>query len=209
MVKIIESKGKTLNEAIENGILKLGINREDAEINVVQAPSKGLFGIGNKDAIVEIKFSDSPKNKAVEFLSDVFSKMNLDVKIDCEEKGDELSINLSGDQMGILIGRRGETLDALQYLTRLVINKGENDYLRVTLDTENYRSKREQTLIKLADKLASKVLRTKRSVALEPMNPFERKIIHAALQGNKNLNTYSVGEEPHRKIIIAYAKKEA
>lgn len=209
MVKIIESKGKTLNEAIENGILKLGINREDAEINVIQAPSKGLFGIGNKDAIVEIKFSDSPKNKAVEFLSDVFSKMNLDVKIDCEEKADELFINLSGDQMGILIGRRGETLDALQYLTRLVINKGENDYLRVTLDTENYRSKREQTLIKLADKLASKVLRTKRSVALEPMNPFERKIIHAALQGNKNLNTYSVGEEPHRKIIIAYAKKEA
>ena len=206
MEKTIEKKGKSIDEAIEKVLEELNASREDVEIEIIQAPAKGLFGIGNKEAVVKGTIKSGPKQKAQKFLSDVFEKMGLDVAMELEEAGEDLNIDLSGKEMGILIGRRGETLDALQYLTRLVVNKGEESYSRVSIDTENYRKKREETLKRLANKLADKVMRTRRSVSLEPMNPFERKIIHAALQDNKCLNTYSIGEEPNRKIVISYKR---
>jgi spoIIIJ-associated protein len=129
--------------------------------------------------------------------------MNLSVKMQFKEKNNSLNILLEGDTMGILIGRRGETLDSLQYLTRLVVNKGDKEYIRVFIDTENYRKKREETLVRLAKKLADRVLKYRRSITLEPMNPYERRIIHSTLQHNSMITTYSVGEEPNRKVVIA------
>ena len=141
--------------------------------------------------------------EAEKFLQDVITKMGTSVHIEITETEEEMRIDLSGDNMGMIIGRRGETLDALQYLTSLVVNKGEDTYRKVTLDTENYRQKREETLVKLATKLAGKGVKYKRSISLEPMNPYERRIIHSALQDYKGVTTYSTGTEPNRKVVIA------
>ncbi len=138
------------------------------------------------------------------FLDKVFDAMNLKVDIKVEQNEDGIDIELSGDEMGILIGKRGQTLDSLQYLTSLYVNKDTNDYVRVKLDTENYRSRRKDTLENLAKNLAYKVKRTKRPVVLEPMNPYERRIIHSALQNDKYVSTHSEGDEPFRKVVITY-----
>ena len=149
------------------------------------------------------------EDRAVDFLSQVFDAMNLNVTIEIayNEEENEMSINLIGDDMGILIGKRGQTLDSLQYLVSMVLNKESDGYLRVKLDTENYRSRRKETLETLAKNIAYKVKRTKRSVSLEPMNPYERRIIHAALQNDKYVTTISEGEEPFRHVVI-FLKKE-
>lgn len=147
--------------------------------------------------------SSDAKEHAEQFLKDVFDKMNLqvEVKSECSEK--EIRINLTGDEMGAVIGRRGETLDALQYLTSLAVNRSSEEYYKISVDTENYRSEREKTLQNLALRLAEKAKTNRRNVSLEPMNAYERKIIHSTLQNDDMINTYSVGEEPHRKIIIS------
>ena len=141
-----------------------------------------------------------------EFLSKVFDAMNMKVDISVEMNEEEMDINLSGDDMGVLIGKRGQTLDSLQYLTSIVVNKGRKEYIRVKVDTENYRSRRKETLENLAKNLAYKAKRTKNPVSLEPMNPYERRIIHSALQNDKNVTTHSEGEEPFRKVIITPVK---
>lgn len=143
--------------------------------------------------------------KATEFLSSVFAAMNLEVKMDTsyDQKEGSLNVVFSGNEMGILIGKRGQTLDSLQYLTSLVVNKGKNDYTRIKLDTEDYRGRREETLNNLARNIAFKVRKTHRPVSLEPMNPYERRIIHSALQNNKFVETYSEGEEPYRHVVVA------
>lgn len=143
------------------------------------------------------------ENEARKFLADVLEKMNVQAEIAITSQKDEMRIEFSGPDMGIIIGRRGETLDALQYLTSLVVNKGEEGYIKVTLDTENYRKKREDTLVKLATKLAGKVVKYRRNISLEPMNPYERRIIHSALQDYEGVTTYSTGSEPNRKVVIA------
>ena len=141
-----------------------------------------------------------------EFLSKVFAAMNMEVGIEVETDGNEMNIDLSGDDMGVLIGKRGQTLDSLQYLTSIVVNKGQKEYIRVKIDTENYRSRRKDTLENLAKNLAYKAMRTRNAVSLEPMNPYERRIIHSALQNDKYVTTHSEGEEPFRKVIITPVK---
>lgn len=143
------------------------------------------------------------KEKAVKFLSDVFEAMNADVIIEASLNGDMLEIDLKGENMGIVIGKRGDTLDSLQYLTSLVVNHNEDDYVKVTLDTENYREKRTQALLQLSNRLADKVAKSGRKYTLEPMNPYERRVIHSNLQDNEDVTTYSVGDEPYRKVVIA------
>lgn len=204
----MEKTGKTIDDAINSAILELGVSRDMAEIEILEAGTKGIFGvIGSKLAKVRATVLDDCEDRAREFLNNVFSKMNIKVKIEFKKMGDELKINLSGDDMGVLIGRRGETLDALQYLTKLVVNKGDCDYKKISLDTENYREKREETLVRLAKKLADRVVKYRKSVYLEPMNPYERKIIHSTLQDNKQVSTRSIGDEPNRKIVISLNNK--
>ena len=204
MKRSIEKMGKSVKEAVSDALKELALTENDVDIKVVDEGSKGFFGfIGAKDAKVIVTEKDSGKTRAEAFLQDVFEKMKLSVNIQFEQKGNYLNITLEGDDMGILIGRRGETLDSLQYLTSLAVNKGDLNYLRISIDTENYRKKREDTLKRLAKKLSDRVLKYRRSITLEPMNPYERRIIHATLQNNKMVTTYSVGDEPNRKVVIA------
>ncbi|MBZ4646144.1 MAG: spoIIIJ-associated protein [Petroclostridium sp.] len=204
MKNAVEKTGKTVDEAINAALAELNLGRDKVDIEVIDEGNKGLFGlIGTKVARVRVTPKETAEDRAREFLNSVFDKMKLKVKINFEEKGNSLNILLEGDDMGILIGRRGETLDSLQYLTSLVVNRGDNEYIRVSMDTENYRKKREETLSKLAKRLAERVLKYRRSITLEPMNPYERRIIHSTLQNNKMVTTYSIGEEPNRKVVIA------
>jgi spoIIIJ-associated protein len=203
MSQIVEKTAKTVQEAIALALEELGVQREDADVEILDEGSKGIFGIGGKLARVQVSVkSDSRSDKAVGFLKDVLDKMNVEVEIDATEDEESVMLKITGKDSGIIIGRRGETLDALQYLTSLVINKQTEDYKRVTIDIENYRQKREETLVKLADRLADRVVRYRKSVTLEPMNPYERRIIHSTLQNNRMVETHSVGEEPNRKVVI-------
>lgn len=153
-------------------------------------------------AVSESSAEIVPAADPKEFLGKVFEAMNMKVEVSVETKDNEMNINLAGDDMGVLIGKRGQTLDSLQYLTSIVVNKGQKEYIRVKVDTENYRSRRKETLENLAKNLAYKAKRTKNQVSLEPMNPYERRIIHSALQNDKYVTTHSEGEEPYRKVII-------
>ncbi len=199
----IEKTAKTVQEAISAALEELKTAREDVEVEIIDEGNKGIFGlIGNKMAKIRVTVKEFPAEIAKSFLMDIFDKMGVNAEVEHEENEDCLTLNIKGKDIGILIGRRGETLDALQYLASLVINKGKDDYKRVVVDIENYRQKREQTLIKLADRLAQRVIKYKKSVTLEPMNPYERRIIHASLQDNKYIETYSVGDEPNRKVVI-------
>ena len=148
--------------------------------------------------------SEEDSQKAQEFLNKVLSLMNLNASLNVTKDEDVLNIEVSGENMGTVIGRRGETLDALQYLTSIVVNKDKSDYTKISLDAENYRKKRTDALEKLANKVADKVVRNRRNFTLEPMNPFERRVIHSALQGNEKVTTYSVGEEPNRRVVIEH-----
>jgi spoIIIJ-associated protein len=154
-------------------------------------------------ARVQVTLKAEYEDDGVAFLTDVFEKMNIDVDIEKTEDDESISLMVTGKDSGIIIGRRGETLDALQYLTSLVVNKNSSKYKRVTVDIENYRHKREETLVRLAERLADKVIKYRRNVSLEPMNPYERRIIHSTLQNNDYVETYSVGEDPNRKVVIA------
>ncbi|MDD7718600.1 MAG: protein jag [Eubacteriaceae bacterium] len=145
---------------------------------------------------------DAPDHPAVEFLKEVAEQMGLNINVSAVANDTNVFVNIDGKDSGTIIGKRGQTLDAIQYLTSLVVNKGKNDYIRVVIDAENYRSKREKTLEKLANRLADKVVKTKRSVRLEPMNPYERKVIHATLQSNPRVTTRSEGQDPYRRVII-------
>ncbi len=206
-MKSVESVGKTIEEAIQLGLDELGKDREDVEVKIMDIPSKGFLGfIGAKDAKVKITVVDNPEEDVEKFLDDLFRQMNLLVRVETRRQGDTINVNLEGDNMGIVIGRRGQTLDAIQYLTNLVVNKNQEKYIKIFIDTENYRKKREQTLIRLANKMARKVRRIEKTVVLEPMNPYERRIIHSALQGNPFVQTYSEGEEPYRKVAITMKK---
>lgn len=161
------------------------------------------MGFGSKDAVIKAVVKFNPEKTAKEFLREMFVAMGIIVNIETELKEKQLLINLSGSDMGILIGKRGQTLDSIQYLVNLVVNKGNAPYLSITLDTENYRQRRKETLESLAYNLAKKVKQTGKKVVLEPMNPYERRIIHSSLQNNKYVTTYSEGEEPYRNVVIA------
>ena len=203
MSQVVEKTGKTVQEAVNLALGELNASLDNTDIEVLDEGSKGLFGIGSKVAKVRVTLRNiQDSNQAERFLQDVFSKMNVSVDIDTEENEEALTLRITGKDSGIIIGRRGETLDALQYLTSLVVNKNREDYKRVTVDIENYRQKREETLVRLANRLAERVVRYRKNVTLEPMNPYERRIIHSSLQNNKMVETYSVGDEPNRKVVI-------
>ena len=184
---------KTVDEAVTKALIDLGTTSDKLEYEVIEKGSAGFLGIGAKPAIIRARKKESIQDNAVDFLAQIFDAMNMEVTIAAafNEEEKELSITLEGDDMGILIGKRGQTLDSLQYLVSLIVNKNSDGYLRVKLDTENYREKRKKTLETLAKNIAYKVKRTKRPVSLEPMNPYERRIIHAALQNDKYVLTRS------------------
>ncbi len=207
MSKSIEKSAKTVEEAIRLALAELGLNKEDIKYEVIEEGSKGIFGIGAKNAVVKVTPAVNLESRARDFLSDVFATMGLRVELDIKSDGKLMKINLIGDNMGIIIGKRGDTLDALEHLVNLCVNKGDGEYVKVILDTENYRARREQTLIKLAKNLASSVTRNGRKITLEPMHSNERRIIHATLQNNANVDTFSIGDEPNRKVVIAPKKK--
>jgi len=206
-VNYVEKSGKTVEEAVESALREINLTRDEIEIEVLEEPSKGLFGfIGGRPALVRVKPKETPARKARALLEKVMQAMDLDVDIDVIEKDEKILININGPDLGILIGRRGETLDALQYLVNLSANKNADKRKRILIDIEGYRKRREDTLKKLAYKLADKAKQRGRNVILEPMNSMERRIIHTALQGRDDIYTFSEGEEPYRKIIIAPKK---
>jgi spoIIIJ-associated protein len=203
----IEISAKTVSDAITEACQKLSVTSDRLDYEVVDEGSAGFLGIGARPAVIKAAVKEeemSVSQCAEKFLNDVFAamKMNVSVDINFKEEEKSMDIDLSGEEMGILIGKRGQTLDSLQYLVSLVINKKSEDYIRVKVDTENYRARRKETLENLAKNIAYKVKRTKRPVSLEPMNPFERRIIHSALQSDKYVTTHSEGEEPFRRVVV-------
>ncbi|MCL6638573.1 MAG: protein jag [Firmicutes bacterium] len=207
MARVIEKTGKTVDEAVGLALNELGVTRDNVEIEVLEEPSKGIFGIiGVRPARIRVTCKEGAAQRALGMLQDIFNCMNLQVTMKTRENDNELFVDLEGKDLGILIGRRGETLDALQYLVNLSVNKSKDYKKKIIIDIEGYRSRREETLQKLALKLADKARQRGRSVVLEPMNSQERRIIHTALQGREDIYTFSEGEEPYRKIIISPKK---
>jgi len=232
-LKKVVAVGKTVDDAIRNGLVQLGATVDQVRVRILEQPSKGLFGlIGSRDAKVELELivadvaaaeaEDKAKQGADQapltqspvqpvdsldetfrFLNDVFEAMHIRVEMTKNQDSDHITINLSGDEIGILIGRRGQTLDALQYLTNIVHNRHSKSHTKIILDAENFRDRRRQTLEELSERLARKVVKTRKEVVLEPMSPLERKIIHSALQDHRYVKTYSKGEDPNRRVVIA------
>ncbi len=205
-----EFKAKTVDEAITIASMELGVASTDLDYEVVEKGSSGFLGIGSKPAIIKAKKKDSFLDDIHEYLTNLFKAMDIEAKIniDYNQEDSTMDIDVEGPDMGILIGKRGQTLDALQYLISLFVNKKSESYIRVKLDTENYRSRRKDTLENLAKNIAFKVKRTRRSFTLEPMNPYERRIIHSTLQNDKYVSTRSEGEEPYRKVVVYLKKNE-
>ena len=207
-MKIIEMTGKSVEDALKAALAELNVTEDRVEVEVLDEGSKGLFKlIGAKPARIKVKVKKDYVYDAKTFLRDVLNSMGVKAEIRVKEEDDVLKINLVGPDMGIIIGYRGETLDSLQYLVSLVVNKEQDaEYKRVLLDTENYRAKREETLKRLANKTAYKVRKTGKSFKLEPMKPYERRIIHSALQNDQYVETFSEGEEPYRRVVINLKK---
>ncbi len=208
--KTVVKSGRTIQEAVQLAIEELNTDLNSVKIDILEEPGRGLLGlIGNKPGKVRVTLKNTPADVVKEFLDNVLRHMGIEGRITVQEKEDNiLYIEIKGQNMGILIGRRGQTLDAIQYITSLVVSKKFKDqHYRVIVDTENYRKKREETLVKLAKNLARKAIRFKRNVSLEPMSPYERRIIHSALQDEQGVTTTSEGEEPYRKVIIKLNRK--
>ena len=208
MKRIITGTGKNVEEAINNGLQQLGVIKEKVDVNILQVPDSGFKKIfGKKEAIVELSLKNDPEQNALVFLTDIFNAMKIPCEIKTRLEENLLFINLEGENMGVLIGRRGQTLDSLQYLVSLAINRENDDYIRVILDTENYREKRQKTLEALGEKMAGKASYYRKKMVFEPMNPSERRIIHAKLQGHEKVFTYSEGSEPYRHVVIQLKDK--
>lgn len=205
-----EFSAKTKEDAITEACQYFTVSSDKLMIEVVDEGSNGFLGIGAKPAIIKAAVKGTVEDKAKDFLKDVLEAMDLEVVIDVkyDEAEKNMEIDLKGDDMGVLIGKRGQTLDSLQYLVSLVVNKESEEYIRVKVDTEDYRNRRKATLEGLAKNISYKVKRTKRAVSLEPMNPYERRIIHSALQNDKYVTTHSEGDEPFRHVVVTLKKSE-
>ena len=204
-----EFQGRTVDEALESAALKLSLAKDSIDYTVIDEGSRGFLNIiGSKPAKIMVNLKRDSIKEAKRFLYDIFENMGISATIETEETDDAVRMNIYGDNMGIIIGYRGETLDSLQYLTSLVLNKDHNEpYRKIILDAENYRLKREQTLRNLAEKTAARVIKSGRAFKLEPMNPYERRIIHSELQGNSEIVTFSEGEEPYRRVVVNLKNK--
>lgn len=207
-MEFIEISAKNVDDAITQATVQLGITSDQLEYEVLDKGSTGFLGIGSKNAVIKARKKFSIDENVVEFLSSIFDAMKMEVEILVAVNEEEhiIEVELKGDDMGILIGKRGQTLDSLQYLTNLAINKHFDEYYKVKIDTEDYRKRRKETLENLAKNIAYKVKRTKRPVSLEPMNPFERRIIHSALQNDRYVTTHSEGDEPYRHVVVTLKK---
>ena len=199
-----EFTGKTVNDAVMEAAISFGITSAEVDFYVIEKESKGFLGIGSKPAKIGARKILTAKERAGEFLEKVFAAMEIQVGVNIVENQEDgvMNIDLSGEDMGVLIGKRGQTLDSLQYLTNLAVGKQVNEFVKVKIDTEDYRKRRRETLENLARNIAYKVKRTKRPVSLEPVNPFERRVIHSALQNDRYVSTHSEGEEPFRHVVI-------
>ncbi|NSL52357.1 RNA-binding cell elongation regulator Jag/EloR [Calidifontibacillus erzurumensis] len=195
--------GQTVDEAIENALKELNVAKEKVEVSIIDEGKKGIFGVfGSRPAIVKLKVNINPMEEAKTYLENVIAQMGVTADVEAVENGKELTLNISGADIAKLIGKRGQTLNALQYLVQIVANKYSNDYITVIVDAENYRMRRRETLENLATRLAAKAKKTKTKVVLEPMPSFERKIIHSVLSEVEGVSTVSDGVEPNRHIII-------
>ncbi len=206
----IEFTGKTVEDALTNALVEFGVTSDQIEYEVLEKGSSGFLGFNSKPAIVKARKKYTVEDHIRNFLSQVFDAMGLEVEILLNASAEEenvYDVELKGAEMGVLIGKRGQTLDSLQYLTNLAINKHSDTYTRVKLDTEDYRKRRKDTLENLAKNIAYKVKRTKKAVSLEPMNPFERRVIHSALQNDRYVSTHSEGDEPYRHVVITLKRQ--
>lgn len=205
---VIEVSAKTYDEAVTDALIQLGTTSDQVEIEVINKGSSGILGFGAKPFKIKVSKKMTPELFLTQYLSDIFHAMHLDVEIIMQVNEDTrcIDIDLKGEEMGVLIGKRGQTLDALQLLVGNAVHKNFETYYKVKLDTENYRLRRKETLENLAKNIAYKVKRTKHSISLEPMNPFERRVIHSTLQNDRYVVTHSEGEDPFRYIVISYKK---
>jgi len=219
MEKMVEKIAKTVDEAVNDALKELNVSKENVDIEVLEEPTKGLLGIGAKPALVRVKIKENlvknennnvemnfvsdeeKKEKVTEVLNNIVNSMGLNIKTDIKEDQEAIKVNIDGENLGLIIGHKGENLDALQLLTSVIVNK-EGDYKRIELDVQNYREKRKETLIHLAQRKAKDVIRYGKNITLEPMTPYERRIIHTALQEDEKVTTVSVGTEPFRKVVI-------
>lgn len=207
-MKSVEAVGKTYEEALASALNSLGVEKDQVEIQVLEEGTKGFLGFGAKPTKIKVTLLNTIKATTEKFLRDVLDAANINAEFKIEEEKDTLKINISGEEASMLIGRRGEALDSLQFLVSLLVNKEGKDYMRVILDIENYRQKREESLIRFANKMARSAVKSRRNLKLEPMNPYERRIIHAALQSDPYVTTYSEGDEPYRRIVISLKKRD-
>lgn len=203
-----EFSAKTVEDALTEALIELGATSDQVEYEVVEKGSAGFLGIGSKAAVIKVRKKCSVEDNIREFLGKVFDAMELEVEIVITNEYNIYNVDLKGADMGVLIGKRGQTLDSLQYLANLAVNKNIEEHVKVKIDTEDYRNRRKETLENLAKNIAYKVKRTKRAVSLEPMNPFERRVIHSALQNDKFVTTHSEGEEPYRHVVVTLKRND-
>ncbi|MFJ8528937.1 RNA-binding cell elongation regulator Jag/EloR [Bacillus sp. NPDC094106] len=202
-MSIITAKGQTVELAVQDALRQLKVPKDQVDIQIIDEGKRGFLGlIGNRPAVVEVVVKKDPIQEAEQYLQSVVQSMGVDVVITKTVKGREVEFTISGENVGVLIGKRGHTLNSLQYLTKLVANRSTKQYIGITVDAENYRSKRKDTLESLSYRLAKQVMSTKKSFVLEPMPSFERKIIHQTLSNHPNVITTSEGKEPHRHVVI-------
>lgn len=201
-------KGKNVDEAIKDALEELGCEIDDVTVEIIEEPTKGLLGfVGKKPAVVKVMMRPKPEEEPLQLVEEILQKMQIDYKIEKVEWDEgTVRINIVGKDMGLLIGRKGETLNALQFITGLIINRQREEKIRVVLDVEDYRRKREESLESLALRLSDKVKKTRKNVVMRPMSSQERRIVHTVLQADPNVTTYSTGDEPYRKVVISLKK---
>jgi spoIIIJ-associated protein len=206
-VKQVTATGQTVEEAVESALAQLKTTKDRADVSIIDEGKRGFFGIfGSRPAVVKVTAIHDPLEEAKKFLIQVSEKMGAPVEIEVKRDGKQVIFILTGEKIALLIGKRGQTLNSLQYLTQLVINRFSDQYLSLILDAEDYRNRRNETLIQLAHRLAQKAIKSGKDVALEPMPSYERKVIHTALSENNRVKTFSDGSEPHRYIVITPRK---
>lgn len=210
MTKFIEVTGKNEDEAIRSGLAQLGMEREQVSVEVLERAKSGFLGIGACDAKIRLSYEyvETKAEKVQNFLKGLFERMDVEADTVVSEENGSINVIITGENPGALIGRRGETLDAIQHLANYAINHGSG-HTRINVDAENYRERRNDALVKLAEKTAAKVIKYRRNITLEPMNSFERHIIHTALQEYDGVSTFSTGTEPNRRVVVAYERKAA
>ena len=209
MTKFIEVTGKTEEEAIASALAQLELSRDEVSVEILERAKSGFLGIGASPALVRVSYEvvDSQRDKVERYLRGLLDYMGVDAQIELTQRENGgLTANLSGNGMGAVIGRRGETLDAIQHLVNYSVNRGNDKRMHISVDAENYRSKREESLVHLAEKMAAKAVKYKRSMALEPMNSYERHVIHSALQNYEGVSTSSTGTEPNRRVVVEYVR---